>query len=195
MICNKMASISPLNCDNVYERDHSLSSSLPLSSTLVGHLRHQGQVGGRPEARLSIKRLLSHNKRLSLTPGAEETIGHLLQKERVSKQGLYFVQQNLHKGRPATNELNPLGYDIGLVQEPSIHRGSKKSLIEAPRRSFCMANASAAAIKGEGLDYWPVEAMSTRDLAIVALELGGEDGTIYVASCYLDILLPVPTPE
>ncbi len=159
----------------------------------------QGRNRLGPNHRIKVECLPTPKDSMSPLPGAAETIRGLLGQEHKKQSGtlnnLFFVQQNLHKGRPATNEMNTITYDFALVQEPSIERGTKVGLLQAPRRSFCLKQARAAVLVGEHQNYWPVESLSTRDLAVVALELEGKVNTLFVASCYLDILLDIPTPE
>ncbi len=52
------------------------------------------------------------------------------------------------------------------------------SLIELPKRSFCKENARAAVIIGERVKYWPVESLSNRDLAVIAIVIKG--GTLFL---------------
>ncbi len=161
-------------------------------------LREQGNDRLGMRHRIGPESLLTwESSSRSPPPGAEETFEGLFRRKRQSgtHNSLLFVQQNLHKGRPATNEMNMIRYDFALVQEPSIGRNDKIGLIQNPRRSFCMKQARAAVLIGEGQDYWPVESLSTRDLAVVALEMKGRVKSLFAASCYLDILLDVPTPE
>ncbi len=112
---------------------------------------------------------------------------------------LRVVQINLNKSKPPTAELNELKFDIALIQEPNISPGSGAGTripqIKSPRRSFCMAAARAAVVVDDSrLDYWPIESLSTRDLAVVAITTVNRSSVI-IASGYLDVTRPVVTPE
>ncbi len=113
--------------------------------------------------------------------------------EKVGNEGLNFLQLNLHKGRPSTNELNKWEYDIALVQEPNISKGGRINIIQAPKQSYSQERARAAIIIASNIHYWPVDKLSTRDLAVVALKSHG--GQLYVASGYLDITKTPIIPE
>ncbi len=106
-----------------------------------------------------------------------------------------LLQVNLHKGKPATTELNKWKYDVALVQEPNITSGSKLSLIQHPRKYFCKERARAAVILTEDLEYWPIDSLSTRDLAVIALDADEQTGTIILASGYMDINEDAPPAE
>ena len=106
---------------------------------------------------------------------------------------LKLLQLNLHKGRPSTAELNKWEYDVALVQEPNVSKAGKMSLVQAPKRCHLVGRARAAIIIGQGLEYWPVESMSSRDLAVIAIM--STKGCLYIASGYMDITRESPTPE
>ncbi len=53
--------------------------------------------------------------------------------------------------------------------------------------------SEAAVIIGERVKYWPVESLSSRDLAVIAIVL--ERGFLFLASGYQDIMLPVVSSE
>ena len=104
-----------------------------------------------------------------------------------SDYSLRLLQLNLHKGRASTYELNRLEYDIALVQEPNMSNNGKISLVHTPKQYYSKGVARAAVIIGPDIYYWPIDNLSTEDLAVVALAL--ESGNIvYVGSVYLDIL-------
>ncbi len=100
---------------------------------------------------------------------------------------------NLNKSRAATAELNRTNFDVALIQEPNMGRKATISLLELPKRSFCKENARAAVIIGERVKYRPVESLSSRDLAVIAVVL--ERGFLFLASGYQYIMLPVVSPE
>ncbi len=108
-------------------------------------------------------------------------------------ESIKVVQVNLNKGRAATAELNNVEFDVALIQEPNIGRKATISLIELPKRSYCKETARAAVVIGERVKYWPVESLSSRDLAVIAIVL--ERGVLFLASGYQDITMPVVSPE
>ncbi len=110
------------------------------------------------------------------------------------QEALSFIQCNLQKGRPSTTELNKWEYDIALVQEPNVNKEGKINLLQLPRRSFSKGQARAAVVINNDIDFWPVESLSSRDLAVVALELE-EHGILMIASAYCDITLKAPNEE
>ncbi len=87
-------------------------------------------------------------------------------------------------------------FDIALVQEPNTTANGKISLLQTTRCWYSKGQRPRAGviISGE-IDHWPNEPLSTRDLAVVALDCKAQKKTIYVASCYLDILGSAPSEE
>ena len=72
--------------------------------------------------------------------------------------------------------------------------GSRISLVNLAKVNyFCKDNARAAVVLDKEINYWPIDTWSTRDLAVVALEL--LDKVVYVALCYMDITLPIVQQE
>ena len=108
-------------------------------------------------------------------------------------EDIRIMQLNLHKSKLSANELNKWEFDVALVQEPNLQRGGRVNLVQRPKSFYSKGGARAAVVINQGLNYWPVESLSTKDLAIVALETN--HGTILVASVYLDITIQPPTPE
>ncbi len=108
---------------------------------------------------------------------------------------LRLLQNNLNKSKPPTAELNHWVYDVALVQEPSIGAGARINVLAPPRRSFCKERARAAVvIDGSRRDFWPIDSLSSRDLAAVAM-MDGDSNTFVLASVYLDITTSVIIPE
>ncbi len=112
-----------------------------------------------------------------------------------SRSGLLFKQINLHKSRAPMMELMDTEFDVALVQEPNITKGGTVALVDADKTGFCKGAARAAVIVSRRLNFWPIETMSTKDLAVVALELETPNKQLYIASCYLDILHVAPSTE
>ena len=72
--------------------------------------------------------------------------------------------------------------------------GARINLLTPPRKSFCKERARAAVVVDGGKrNFWPIDSLSSRDLAVVAMT--GYDDTIIFASAYLDITSPVIIPE
>ncbi len=119
---------------------------------------------------------------------------NLVHKDLIETDGLRVLQINLQKSRTPTAELNTWSFDIALVQEPNVGKTGLMPLIMAPLRSFHVGRARAAVIT-RGINYWPVGELSTKDLAVVALEPKGNLSHLYVASGYFDITEVAPPME
>ncbi len=109
-------------------------------------------------------------------------------REESAERNINFLQINLHKGKASTYELNRWEFDIALVQEPNITGKGKINLVQAPLQYYSKGVARAAVLVRDGIDYWPVEDLSTEDMAVVALALEHSESPLYVGSVYLDIL-------
>ena len=106
-----------------------------------------------------------------------------------------ILQINLQKSKAATAELNEWDYDVALVQEPNLSPGGKLNLIQHPLRGYCLNGARAAVIIKETIEYWPIESMSAKDMAVVAVKTRCQSGSLYLASCYLDSTQRIPSRE
>ena len=107
---------------------------------------------------------------------------------------LNFMQLNLHKSRAPFVELQKLNFDIALVQEPNLTKKNSISLIEPNLNYFGVSRARAAIILHRKYPFWSMEPLSSRDIAVVALELA-DSRQLVVASCYLDITMTAPSVE
>ena len=105
------------------------------------------------------------------------------------------MQINLQKSKAATAELNMWEYDIALVQEPNLTPGGALNLVQHPRKGYCLGGARAAIVVNETIEYWPIDSLSTKDMAVIAVKTGGQQSTLYMASCYLDSLQAIPSRE
>ncbi len=106
-----------------------------------------------------------------------------------------FLQINLQKSKLATTELNEWVFDVALIQEPNLGPKGIPNLIGLPRKIHCVQGARSAIVISNNIDYWPVDTMTTKNMAVIATKLGNRPGTLYLASCYLDSLLPIPSRE
>ncbi len=124
--------------------------------------------------------------------------GHLgaVPRDREEPTGARILQLNLNKNKKATSALNDWSFDLALVQEPNLSSNSRMSLVGGAKKSFCLSKARAAVVVNTTTtNFWPVPSLSTRDLAVVAVDFVGSATTMIVASGYLDIQLPALSPE
>ncbi len=119
------------------------------------------------------------------SPKSKNTRWPTMGPHQMDENGLKIIQLNMNKSRGCMMELRRQQFDIGLVQEPNLTRG-RMNLIPPTHRSFYKGKARAAVIINNSLDYWPVESLSSTDLAVVALETSS--GVNLFCSAYLDIL-------
>ncbi len=108
---------------------------------------------------------------------------------------IIFAQLNLQKSRSPMIELQKYPFDIALVQEPNIDKKDRLSVLQSSKRSFNKGRARAAVIVNQSHHHWPIDPLSTSDLAVVALEMNSDKRSLYVASCYLDITKDAPSAE
>ncbi len=107
---------------------------------------------------------------------------------------LSLMQLNLHRSRAPYVELQKLPFDIALVQEPNLTKKDTISMISKNVNYFGVGRARAAIIIQKAYSFWPMEPLSSRDLAVVALE-SKNSKQLVIASCYLDIMMKAPSVE
>ncbi len=127
-----------------------------------------------------------HMKKKVQSNRPTRSLGESARASRKKRQedNVHFLQLNMNKSKICMVEVDKCTFDIALVQEPNIYKG-RLSMISPPKRSF-HKGGRAAIIIGEGMSYWPVEALSDEDVAVIALNRA--EGQVFFGLIYLDIL-------
>ena len=98
---------------------------------------------------------------------------------------LIIGQINLNRSRTAVAELNrQTRLDVVLITEPYVYKEKVRGL-EPSSAVVAKGLGPRACIRTRG-ETWPVEAFSSRDLAVAAIRTG-DKGVVYFASAYMDI--------
>ena len=114
---------------------------------------------------------------------------------RLHQHNMRIMQINLQKSKTPTACLNDQVFDVALVQEPNLNKKDRINIVSGSRRTFHGPKARAAVIAERDLHIWPVETFTTRDLAVVSLQLKDNNEYLFMASAYLDIIQPAPSKE